>query len=171
MKKFLFFILLIVQVTNLIGQIQSSDTINKKDDSLSGPLMIYDGIVINSDEELYKIDVDEIYSVEVIKSDLDKYIEKYGDRAKNGVTFITSKKSQFLKVFMFLVLKSPELAYHLENGTFDLDNFILKLNGKKIFDNRLDCILEIESDKIKKVKIKKTKKSLNYNVLIVKYKK
>jgi TonB-dependent SusC/RagA subfamily outer membrane receptor len=54
------------------------------------PLMIIDGKEAEDETSMNDIDPNHIKSVEVLKGDA--AVEKYGEKAKNGVILITTKK-------------------------------------------------------------------------------
>lgn len=92
MKTFLTLTALVVALTTSIAQ-------NKKEEPAKmptpEPLYILDGQEIKKeyvDSLVHRLDADKIHTVEVFKDAAT--IEKYGERAKNGVVMITTKDAR-----------------------------------------------------------------------------
>ena len=83
----------------LIGQNSNTNKTISKQDSIKEsvtfekqPLMIFDDKIIESSKELNAINPNTIQELTVFKEDLNKFVNQYGEKAKNGVVFIYSKK-------------------------------------------------------------------------------
>ena len=76
-------------IRKIHGDHREGDEVKFMDNSSGNPLMIVDGTEITN-AKLEDIDPSTIETIEVLKGD--KAIEKYGDKAKDGVIILNTKK-------------------------------------------------------------------------------
>ncbi|MEN3322901.1 hypothetical protein VP395_04125 [Mariniflexile soesokkakense] len=179
--KLLILLLLIsfnIYITKSFGQnIPDNDSISKQESIKESvrfenqPLMIFDDKIIKSSKELNSIDPNTIQELTVYKTDLDEFISKYGEKAKNGIIFICSKHYVANRWFNELSVYSKKLKSLILKNNIEYTNFKIYLNDELLkldFFDKLDD--QLENQTIKKVNLKNFKKDSNSGIIIIKTK-
>ncbi|MCE1199370.1 MAG: TonB family protein, partial [Marinilabiliales bacterium] len=95
---------------------QDGTVIFKKGDSKNPPLIIFDGKVIPN-EEMQQIKPDSIASISILKEKSATAV--YGDKGKNGVILITSKRAEGVRMD--------------KGGSYSKEKVVTDANGKEVF--------------------------------------
>ena len=160
MKRLFLIVILTVSISNLKSQTNDTLLIQEKSapsQNQKDPLFIFDNTVIKRDI-LTDIDPMLIQEIEVIKNKdtCEKFVEAYGEDARNGVIIIKTKKYlaiQWITIFNRFC-KSDRLDRLLAKPDFDYEKFSIYLNGIKLKTDFFDK-LELKEIDILNVQFKK----------------
>lgn len=156
---------------NSTKTISQQDSIKESVTFEKQPLMIFDDKIIKSKKELNSINPNIIQELTVYKNDLDKFVNEYGAKAKNGVVFIYSKHYIANRWFNKFAVFNKRLQKRILEKKINYTDYKIYLNKVPLeinFFNGLEK--KMDSMTIKKVKFKKSKSSKKGGLILIKTK-
>jgi len=118
------------------------------------PLILIDNCILDLDS-MKNMDPNDIGEIKVMKPDND-YVNQYGEKARNGVLLIKTKKLVAREWFSFFysIAKSKELKAFIENDSFNYTDFKDILNSKEL-ETDFFVKLKLTENDVKSIKFKK----------------
>lgn len=157
MRKLLFLLLILfLYFSNVQGQSGLHIDYATPSDPAKQPLVLLDGEKYSDPEFMHSIDPSSIYSLEVLKGhDVQSYVDKYGDLAKNGVISVTTKGFVAKQWYNRFAKYQPTIKIICKREDFDYNSYRVFLNEQLLNNQDLkNWDSQFENQNIKNVDFK-----------------